>query len=103
DARVGTRAGHEQQLDVSEVRMALAADFDEEGVEIDVEDAGDHVLKLAAPLAFARCRSPARAPERLPIDARRLPRPRRHWRTHGGASRAARPAHGAESDRPPGR
>ena len=57
-------AAHHQQLDVTELGMPLAADFDEERVEIDVENARAHVLNLATPLAFAGSRSPARAPER---------------------------------------
>jgi hypothetical protein len=34
---------HHQKLDVAKLGMALAADFDEEGVEIDVEDAGAYL------------------------------------------------------------
>ena len=32
----------DQQLDIPELGMPLAAHFDEEGVEVDVEDAGAH-------------------------------------------------------------
>jgi hypothetical protein len=34
---------HYQELDVAKLGMALAAHFDEEGVEIDVEDAGAYL------------------------------------------------------------
>jgi 3-hydroxyisobutyrate dehydrogenase len=65
---------HHQELDVTELGVALAADFDEEGVEIDVEDAGtyldgprageehDDVLEGSLPLAalrLNRAREPA--------------------------------------------
>jgi hypothetical protein len=36
-------AAHHQELDVAKLGVALAADFDEEGVEIDVEDAGAYL------------------------------------------------------------
>jgi hypothetical protein len=34
---------HHQELEVAQLGMALAADFDEEGVEIDVDDAGTYL------------------------------------------------------------
>ena len=40
-ALVAPSADH-QQLDVPQLGMPLAAHFDEEGVEVDVEDAGAH-------------------------------------------------------------
>jgi hypothetical protein len=34
---------HHQELEVAQLGMAVAADFDEEGVEIDVDDAGTYL------------------------------------------------------------
>jgi hypothetical protein len=36
-------AAYHQELDIAKLGVALAADFDEEGVEIDVEDAGAYL------------------------------------------------------------
>ena len=40
-------AAHDQQVHVSELGVAVAADLDEEGVEVYVHDAGGHMCKVA--------------------------------------------------------
>ena len=39
-------AADHQQLDLAQLRMALAAHLDEEGIEVDVENAGRHSWSL---------------------------------------------------------
>ena len=93
DAPLVPPAADHQQLDVAQLGVPLAAHFDEEGVEIDVEDARAHgPLKFTSSIAprdpgrarFRSFTSPASAPKGS-LDARRLPRPRRHRDPDGGA------------------
>ena len=44
---------HHQQLDVPELGMVLAADFDEEGIQIDVKEARGHTGAYTRRMAVA--------------------------------------------------
>ena len=91
----------DQQLDLPQLGMPLPADFDEEGVEIDVENARAHGTRKFTLLGFLPFACPPRSRKDQPLHARRLPRPRRHRGPDGRAPGTARAAHRVESHRVP--